>query len=296
MTTTMTTTRRRFATTGRSAATVVLAATLGLLAAPLAQAAPAATPPAVAQSDLAAARSAVQAPSVLDQLGHFFARGGVPPTQPLQLGAAAEAQAAAQAAPRLTGATVAVYTLDPGFVAQTQGAPVARADFAATEVVSADGRKASVWTVQQNGGWRVVNIASGSDETDYAAQGARSGGGTVFREPQVNAWYVLRGNRVLPLDAEARGSVGAGGVTLAAYQRLVHQRYGDKLPGSAYDKAGLGGGFSTGAAPAPAPAGVAAPADGGALPALTAAAALGITALAGVGLATRRRRGRTAVR
>ncbi|MDH6579092.1 hypothetical protein [Kitasatospora sp. MAP5-34] len=46
----------------------------------------------------------------------------------------------------------------------------------------------------------------------------------------MNAWYVLRGGRVLPLDDEARRSVGAGGVSLAAYQKLVHQRYGDKLP------------------------------------------------------------------
>lgn len=135
-----------------------------------------------------------------------------------------------------------VYTLDAGFVSGVAGAPVARADFAATEVVAADGQTASVWTVPQGGGWRVVNIASGSDETRYAAQGA---GGTVFREPQLNAWYVLRGGRVLPLDVEARDSVGAGGVTLAAYQKLVHQRYGDKLPGSAYDRAGKGGGFET---------------------------------------------------
>lgn len=290
------TTRRRFgSTTGRTAATAALAATIGLLAAPLAQAAPApavGAPAAVAQSDLAAARSAVQTPAVLAKLGQFFAQVGTSPTQSVQLGAADEAKAAPQAAPRLTGATVEVYTLNPAFVAETAqaaqaaGVPVARADFAATEAVSPDGRKASVWAVPQDGGWRVVNIASGSDETDYAAQGASAGGGTVFREPQVNAWYVLRGGRVLPLDAQARSSVGAGGVSLAAYQRLVHQRYGDKLPGSAYDKAGLGGGFSADAAPT----------GGSAVPALTAAGALGVTALAGAGLAARRRKVRAAAR
>ncbi|WP_063771997.1 hypothetical protein [Kitasatospora mediocidica] len=282
------TTPRMHTTPGRAVATAVLAAALGLLAAPLAQAAGSdatvpTTPAAIPQSDLTAARDAVQTPAVLDQLGHFFARRGVPPNQTVQLSAADEAKSAAQAAPRLSGATVPVYTLDPGFVAGTKGAPVARMDFAATEAVSADGQRASVWTVPQNGGWQVVNIASGSDETDYAAQGASSGGGTVFREPQVNAWYVLRGGRVLPLDAEARSAVGAGGESLAAYQRLVHQRYGDKLPGSAYDKAGLGGGFSADAPSAPA-------AGGGSLPVLTAAAALGVTALAGVALAARRRR------
>ncbi|MFE0459844.1 hypothetical protein ACFW1A_11385 [Kitasatospora sp. NPDC058965] len=260
--------------------TAALAATA--LAAPLAAAAqPQAQAPAtVAQSDLAAARDAARAPAVLDQLGHFFARRGVPPTTPLALSAAAEAQAADRAAPALVGDTVPVYTLDPAFVAGTAGAPVARVDFTATEAVSADGQRASVWTARQGDHWQVVNIASGSDETDYAARGAAAGGGTVFREPQLNAWYVLRGGRVLPLDTEARDSVGAGGVGLAAYQKLVRQRYGDKLPGSAYDKAGLGGGFAT--------AGVRD--DGTTLPVVTAAAALGVTALAGATLGLRRRR------
>ncbi|WP_329583029.1 hypothetical protein OG500_23045 [Kitasatospora sp. NBC_01250] len=282
----------------RAAVLAVLAATAGLALALPAQAAPQsapwaageAAPAAVAAGDLAAARSAVQSPAVLGQLGDFFARRGVPPTQPLQLGAAAEAKAAAQADPTLVGATVPVYTLDPGFVAGTKGSPVARADFTATEAVAADGQKASVWAVQQNGSWRVVNIASGSDETDYAARGAAGGGGTVFREPQVNAWYVLRAGRVLPLDTEARESVGANGTSLAAYQQLVHRRYGDKLPGSAYDKAGLGGGFSpTTASVAQQGAGAVGGALGLPVPALTAAGALGVTALAGAGLAVRRR-------
>ncbi|MGF1432548.1 hypothetical protein, partial [Kitasatospora sp. LaBMicrA B282] len=300
----------------RAAAAALLGAAALLAAAPLAQAdapAPAAVPaPAVLpQSDLGAARAAVQAPAVQAELGAFFARGGVPPTQPLPAGAAAQAAPAPQAAqapqadpaarpaPRLIGATVPVYTLDPGFVAGTAGAPVARVDFTATEAQAADGRTASVWAVQQNGSWKVVNIASGSDETDYAAAGAAGGGGTVFREPQINAWYVLRGGRVLPLDAEARSSVGTGGVGLAAYQRLVHQRYGDKLPGSAYDRAGLGGGFSATAPTGSTAAGTTTagrtaaapqPHDGLPVAAVTAAAALGATALTGVGLALRRRR------
>ncbi len=268
--------------TARAASTVLLAATLGLATAPLAQAADtAATPVAPSAADLTAARSAVAAPATLDQLGHFFARKGVPPTQPLAVSPADEARAAQLAAPRLAGATVPVYTLDAGFVAGTAGAPVARADFLASKVVAADGQAASVWTVREGAAWRVVNIASGGDESDYAARAAASGGGTAFREPQLNAWYVLRGGRVLPLDDEARRSVGAGGVSLAGYQKLVHQRYGDKLPGSAYDKAGLGGGFELGAAPAT-------PAGPG-LPLLTGVATLGATALAGVGLAARRR-------
>lgn len=172
-----------------------------------------------------------------------------------------------------------MYTLGAGFVAGTAGALVATADFVASKAVSTDGRSASVWTVRQGDGWRVVNIATGGDETDYPARAASSGGGTAFREPQLDAWYVLRGGRVLPLDEDARRSVGADGVSLAAYQELVHRRYGDKLPGSAYDRTGTGGGFDAQAA-AP---------EAGRLPLLTAGAALGTTLVAALALARRRR-------
>ncbi|MEV6975083.1 hypothetical protein [Kitasatospora sp. NPDC093806] len=267
----------------RSAAAVLLAAGLGLAVAPAASAAdPAGTPAPVPAAELAQAREAVQSPAVLDQLGRFFARKGVPPTAKLTVGADEEARAASAAAPRLAGDTVPVYTLDAAFVAGRPGAAVARAEFTASRVVAADGQVASVWTVKQGDAWRVVNIATGGDESDYAARAA-SGGGTAFREPQLNAWYVLRDGRVLPLDEEARRSVGDAGVTLAAYQRLVGQRYGDKLPGSAYDRAGKGGGYQADAA-GERPTG-----GGGALPAVTAAAALGVTALAGAGAALRRR-------
>ncbi|MER5351085.1 hypothetical protein ABT093_12205 [Kitasatospora sp. NPDC002551] len=270
----------------RGAAAVLLAAGLGLALAPAASAAgpagPAGVPEPVPAAELAQARSAVQSPAVLDQVGRFLAGKGQPPTGPAGRLApgAAEPEAPAAAAPRLAGDTVPVYTLDAAFVSGTPGAPVARAEFAASRVVAADGRVASVWTVRQDGGWRVVNIATGGDEGDYAARAAQGGGGTAFREPQINAWYVLRDGRVLPLDDEARRSVGEAGVSLAAYQGLVRQRYGDKLPGSAYDRAGRGGGYEPAAGPS---------AGGTALPAVTAAAALGATALAGAGVALRRR-------
>ncbi|MFF2751662.1 hypothetical protein ACFVVA_39755 [Kitasatospora sp. NPDC058048] len=287
--------RRRAVTSAASTAavTALLTAGLALALAPAAHADSPSAPAPVPAAELAQARSAVQDTAVLDKVGHFFARKGVPPTRQLTIGAAEEARAASEAAPRLAGDTVPVYLLDPGFVAGTPGAPVAKAEFTASKVVAADGQSASVWTVRQGGAWKVVNIASGGDESDYAAKAAGSGGGTAFREPQVNAWYVLRDGRVLPLDDEARRSVGAGGVTLAAYQQLVHQRYGDKLPGSAYDRSGEGGGYQVDAAPefaavAQAPQ---APGGGSALPAVTAAAALGVTALVGAGAVLRRRTG-----
>ncbi|MFJ3220660.1 hypothetical protein ACIPLC_32645 [Kitasatospora sp. NPDC086801] len=270
----------------RAAVTALLAAGLGLALAPAAHAdGSAGAPVPVPAADLAKARGVVQDQAVLDKVGHFFARKGVPPTQQLTIGAAQEAQAASEAAPQLAGDTVPVYTLDAGFVAGTPGAPVAKAEFTASKVVAADGQAASVWTIRQGDSWRVVNIASGGDESDYVAKAAGGGGGTAFREPQVNAWYVLRDGRVLPLDDEARRSVGAGGVSLAAYQKLVHQRYGDKLPGSAYDREGKGGGYQLAADPERAAGG------GSVLPAVTAVAALGATALVGAGAVLRRRAG-----
>ncbi|WP_354642114.1 hypothetical protein [Kitasatospora camelliae] len=270
----------------RGAAAVVLAGVIGLTAAPLGAAAPVApvvpvvgVAP-VADGELAAARDAAGAPGVLEQLGRFFARKGVPPAG---ASSAAEAEAAVAAAPRLTGETAAVYTLDPGFVAGTTGSPVARPEFVASKAVAADGSTASVWTVKQGGGWRVVNIATGGDETDYPARAATGGGGVAFREPQIGAWYVQRGERVLPLNAEAKGAVGAGGVTLAEYRRQVRQRYGDKLPGSAYDLAGRGGGYE-----AEAPGGAADTPEY--VPPLTAGAALTVTVLATAAVVAARRR------
>ncbi|GHF66665.1 hypothetical protein GCM10010218_55330 [Streptomyces mashuensis] len=214
--------------TAGGALTVAL---LGL--APLAHAAPPpATPAPPSADEVSAAHAAASAPAGLETLSRFFARDG--------------ALAKDAARPRIEGATVPVYTLDPDFVAGRDGAPVARLDFLASKAVAADGQKASVWTARTGGHWSVVNIATGDDETRYAAEGARAlSGGTVFREPQIDAWYVQRGDRVLPLDPDAVRAVGGKGTTLAAYRDRVHKAYGDKLPGSAYARKGTAGGYDT---------------------------------------------------
>ncbi|MGW7528882.1 hypothetical protein [Streptomyces sp. NPDC054783] len=220
----------------KSAAVAMLAATaaLGGLAPTTAHAA--ATddfPPPFTTADTAQAREAASTPATLLTLSRFFARDG------------AIAQSAAR--PHLLGPSVTVYFLDPRFVAGRPSAPVADPQFVASRAVSADGQVASVWTVRTAKGWKVVNIATGGDETEYVSRA--HGMGTVFREPQIDAWYVVRDGRVLPLDPDARRAVGKAGVTLAAYQRLVHAKYGDKLPESAYDRAGEGGGYGGTAAP-----------------------------------------------
>ncbi|GIG60771.1 hypothetical protein Lfu02_51430 [Longispora fulva] len=206
-------------------------AALALLIASPASAAPGVQAP--SSADLAAARQATSAS--LTEVGRFFASAGRSPVGVAPADLAAKASAAA---PQVVGDSVAVYSLNPAFV-RSADAAVAVADLIATKTVASDGRTASVWTAKQSGAWTVVNIAEGAEEVDYAVAGA---GGTVFKEPQINAWYVLRGDRVTPLNADARGSVGDG-VSVAAYQKLVHKRYADKLPGSAYDKAGKAGGY-----------------------------------------------------
>ncbi|MFH8785664.1 hypothetical protein [Streptomyces roseoverticillatus] len=258
------------------AAGAVTAAALGL--APLAHAAAPAPPAAPTAAGVSAAHEAAASSSTLGTLSRFFARDG--------------AVAAAKAQPRIEGATVPVYTLSPEFVAGKDGAPVATLDFLASKAVSADGQKASVWTARTGGDWKVVNIATGDDETRYAAEGQQKlSGGTVFHEPQIDAWYVQRGDRVLPLDDDAVRAVGAQGTTLDGYRARVHKAYGDKLPGSAYAKKGQAGGY--GQEPAAAGEQQAAPApQGGSGPLSTtsAAAAGGTALLLGAGAVVARRR------
>ncbi|MFJ6013568.1 hypothetical protein [Streptomyces sp. NPDC092952] len=218
----------------------------------------AATGPTAGPAALAAAREAAAEPATLDTLARFFAREG--------------AVGRSAAAPRIEGATVPVRTLDPDFVAGKPGAPVARLDYLATTAVSSDGQKASLWSLPKegtDGAWQVVNIATGDDEFRYTAAGARKlPGGTVFHEPQVDAWYVQKGTKVLPLDQDAVRAIGPRGTTLAAYRTRVRAAYGDKLPGSGYARSGRAGGY----APSTAPASGTVPASGTAAGRRTAAA------------------------
>jgi hypothetical protein len=136
---------------------------------------------------------------------------------------------------------VPVYYLAADFVASGQ-APVANLQYTAKTAKGPDGRVATVWMA--NG--ELANIASGDDESRYAA--AAGPGATVFREPQINAWYALRGDKVLPLNDSARNTVGLG-LSVPQYQKVVHARYADKMPGSEYAKSGAAGGYATAAEP-----------------------------------------------
>ncbi|MET9935445.1 hypothetical protein [Streptomyces sp. NPDC006324] len=228
---TATTTRARATAAGLLTAAALVA--LGTLPAAAAEGLPSAPTP----------ERAASAPGTLDTLSRFFASDGA--------GAAHGAGTARTAgvpdaggAPRVEGSSVPVRILSPDFVAGKAGAPVARVEFRASRAVAPDGRKASLWTVEGADGWQVVNIATGDDEIRYAEQGGRLlPGGLVFREPQIDAWYVQRGAKVLPLDEDAVRAVGRNGTSLAAYRERVARAYGDKLPGSAYAKKGAAGGY-----------------------------------------------------
>ncbi|MFJ8015848.1 hypothetical protein [Streptomyces sp. NPDC096339] len=235
---TSTTPRAAASTTLRAAASAaVLAATalLGIGTATQASATPVPQPQTVTAETRAAAARAASAPDTLATLSRFFARENrISP-------------AAAQ--PRIEGEPIPVNHLSPDFVAGRAGASVARLEFLAGKAVSADGQQAVLWTARTEAGWQVVNIATGDDEFRYARLGEEKlPGGTVFREPQIDAWYVAGGGRVLPLDEDAVAAVGGGGTSLAAYRARVTRAYADKLPGSAYAERGAAGGFGEPAA------------------------------------------------
>ncbi|CRK61602.1 hypothetical protein [Alloactinosynnema sp. L-07] len=169
-------------------------------------------------ADTAAAQRAAGAPAVSATVGKFLARG----------------QGVSSAKASVGGAPVAVYELSAEFVAGRSG-KVGRLSYLAVPATGADGGTASVWTVRDGGGaWVVANIASGDIEFQHARKLPQ--GGVLLREPQNNTWYAVVGNSVHPL-------AGGKAMTVADYQRQVSARYGDKLPGSAYDKAGTAGGY-----------------------------------------------------
>ncbi|MFI9583037.1 hypothetical protein ACIHCQ_14590 [Streptomyces sp. NPDC052236] len=221
--------------TTRASATAVLAACLSLGAPGTATAA--GTGPGArggpSAADLAEAHRAATAPAALESLSQFFARPPAAADPRVEdVGVDAEVEVEVEVEVNLP-----VYTLAPEFVAGKPGAPVARLEYLAGQAVSSDGRSASVWTARRGADWQVVGIAAGDDEIRYVRQGARKlPGGRVFHEPQIDAWYVSKGERVLPLDDDARRAVGSRGTTLAAYQRRVRTAYayGGPAAGPAY--------------------------------------------------------------
>ncbi|MFC5096821.1 hypothetical protein [Amycolatopsis plumensis] len=147
------------------------------------------------------------------------------------------ATAAQQAADPRT--QVPVYEPTAAFVAGKSDVPAALA-YVAVPARTGDGTAATVWAERQGPAWAVVNVASGDYERQYAQAAT---GGYLLHEPQVNAWYAVHGDTVTVLDGSVTGFAAGTKLSLADYRAALHERYADKLPGSAYDRDGAGGGY-----------------------------------------------------
>ncbi|MEU7784630.1 hypothetical protein [Amycolatopsis sp. NPDC049159] len=149
---------------------------------------------------------------------------------------AAAAVNAAKADPRTQ---VAVYEPTAAFVEGKSDVPAELA-YVAVPARTGDGAEATVWAERQGPAWTVVNVASGDYEQRYAQAAA---GGYLLHEPQVNAWYAVHGDAVTVLDGSVTGLAAGTKLALTDYRAALHRRYADKLPGSAYDRDGAGGGY-----------------------------------------------------
>ncbi|SDZ12443.1 hypothetical protein SAMN05421504_109311 [Amycolatopsis xylanica] len=189
----------------------------------------------VSDADIAAARQVAASPDTQAKLSKFFVQ--------LDRRSGLAVQAESAKAPQVTGQPLRVFSLTPEFVTGQSTEPAGFA-YLAVKTRAASGQEATVWLTRDGRqGWEASNLTTGTEEVTYPAQG-----GTVFTEPQINAWYRVDKGQVVPLNDPARAQVGQG-MSVAAYQRLVHQQYADKLPGSAYVQQGKLGGFTPGASP-----------------------------------------------
>ncbi|MCU1681278.1 MAG: hypothetical protein JWQ81_2017 [Amycolatopsis sp.] len=156
----------------------------------------------------------------------------------------------------VAGSGFVAYTLNPDFVRGIPGAPAGIFDYVAVPVTAPDGRTATIQATvdpaDPSHSWTVSSVLSGDYEKTLSAK--LSPGAALLGEPQINGWYELTGNGVRLLQASLPQTPVGQLVPLADYQRQVHDRYADKLPGSTYQQNG-GIGFKQNPAPAaPAPA------------------------------------------
>lgn len=146
---------------------------------------------------------------------------------------------------RRTSASVPVNVLGAEFVRSGNG-PVGEFRYAVS-TFTVGTEKASVASAPDpSGTWQAVNVASGDTE---ARMSLAAKGSPLLHEPQVDAWYAVRGSNVVALDQDARTAIGGNALSLDAYQRLVHGKYANKMPGSAYDKTGYAGGYAASTQP-----------------------------------------------
>ncbi|MFF4603465.1 hypothetical protein ACFY12_12035 [Streptomyces sp. NPDC001339] len=239
-------------TTRRAAALFAATAVAALCGIGSAQAADGPTAPAA--TDYAAAQQVLRSGEVYDTVARFLtAVEGRTPADGADGGTAGAPRSLAQAPAAATGfdlkKPVPLYELSPEFVtgkARPTAGSALRLSYLASRVSAANGRQAAVLLAPEQGGraWQLAGIRDGDADISAAERG--TGQAQTFMEPQIHGWYRLTGSgSVEPLNKEARTALqGKPRVSLAAYQQLVAKRYGDKLPGSAYDRKGLAGGYA----------------------------------------------------
>jgi LPXTG-motif cell wall-anchored protein len=217
---------------------VLAVAATGLLAPAAASAATASGVP--SEGDVTEATKVVAGSS--EWLGKFFVNADTRTDKSeVRVLSDVSAEQAVAKAPKISAQGHAVYALSADFVRSST--PIDKvADFAhvAVPATSASGQQASVAVVKDDSGaWVVENVTTGTEDITFST----SVKGIVFTEPQINAWYELRGDQVVALNDTARTSVGES-TTVATYHQMVHARYADKLPGSDYQNKNMYGGVS----------------------------------------------------
>ncbi|KJY47057.1 hypothetical protein [Streptomyces sp. R33] len=155
---------------------------------------------------------------------------------------------------------VPMFEISPEFVTgktQATAQTAIRLSYLASRVTASDGKNAAVLLAPKGNtpttgsspqnvgaeGWQLAGIRDGDADVGFAERGTPQA--RTFTEPQIHAWYRLTAEGMVePLNEEANSGLGGKrGITLAAYQKLVTARYGDKMPGSEYDRKGLAGGY-----------------------------------------------------
>ncbi|MCA6091250.1 hypothetical protein LE181_03575 [Streptomyces sp. SCA3-4] len=246
----------------RSAALLAAATATTLCASVPAQAADG--PAAPAPADVTAAQQVLRSGQVHDTVSRFLtsaerrtpAAGADGGTAGAPRGVAQNPGAAGAAPGFDLKKPVPLYELAPEFVTgktKATAASALRLSYLASRVSAANGHQAAVLLAPGQGSgrsWQLAGIRDG--DTDISAAERGTDQAQTFMEPQIHAWYRLSGSgTVEPLNKEAEVALqGKPRVTLAAYQQLVTKRYGDKLPGSSYDRKGLAGGYAPDAAQA----------------------------------------------
>ncbi|WP_410599348.1 hypothetical protein [Amycolatopsis sp. lyj-90] len=130
---------------------------------------------------------------------------------------------------------VAVYTLNPDFVRGTAGAPAGALSSVAVTATADSGQKATLQAMPDGPGkWVAAGAFSGNDEETFSAR--LRPGSVLLNEPQIDGWYDLGADDVVLLRASLPQSEVGKSLSLSDYQRKVHDRYGDKLPGSDYQR------------------------------------------------------------